>query len=412
MKKNSGITLIALIITIVVMIILVAVTVNIVINSGLLDTTKRAGDDYKTAMDTESHLGEEAQFTYDGYQFHSIEELNRYLKDGTLPEGAVLPDIDDVLDNGYCILYTEYDDDEFYEYNGRYYKITWDDNAQDYTNIEISSEAEINPIIANMSDEKLIEAILNCGNNLNDDYYYFFNKYYEVTYDEGTDSYTAAEEVTDENTIAVLETAVKQKRLMAEVLAHREDYGEEVGIGTDGSIVDMSLWAYNSFSIDDVTKTINLCNYEGSSNQLPAYIGNFSNGEIIGTVPQYIMPVNKTEFYTVTGMDYTFINYTGLTIAPEIPSTVTSMAYTFADCTALTTAPVIKDTVTYALGTFKNCSSLTGDLVINANPSSSYTWCLEGAATNNGCNLKLSGTSTMLNEILETKSTNSHISLK
>ncbi len=36
MKKNSGITLIALIITIIIMLILVAVTVSILINSGII----------------------------------------------------------------------------------------------------------------------------------------------------------------------------------------------------------------------------------------------------------------------------------------------------------------------------------------------------------------------------------------
>ena len=54
LKSNRGITLIALIITIIVMLILVAVTVNIVINSGLLNTTKRVAQDYKRGEDTDN----------------------------------------------------------------------------------------------------------------------------------------------------------------------------------------------------------------------------------------------------------------------------------------------------------------------------------------------------------------------
>lgn len=85
-KSKNGITLIALIITILIMLILVAVTVSVVINSGLLDTAKRAGDDYKTAWNTESNIGNNnLDITYDGHSFSSIEELNRYIKDGTLP---------------------------------------------------------------------------------------------------------------------------------------------------------------------------------------------------------------------------------------------------------------------------------------------------------------------------------------
>ena len=41
MKKNSGITLIALIITIIIMLILVAVTISIVINSGIIGKAQK-----------------------------------------------------------------------------------------------------------------------------------------------------------------------------------------------------------------------------------------------------------------------------------------------------------------------------------------------------------------------------------
>lgn len=48
-KNNKGITLIALIITIIVMLILVAVTIRLVINSDLLGTTQKTGEDYELA---------------------------------------------------------------------------------------------------------------------------------------------------------------------------------------------------------------------------------------------------------------------------------------------------------------------------------------------------------------------------
>ena len=42
MKKQNGITLIALIITIIVMLILVGVTINVALNGGLISTTQKA----------------------------------------------------------------------------------------------------------------------------------------------------------------------------------------------------------------------------------------------------------------------------------------------------------------------------------------------------------------------------------
>lgn len=56
MKEQKGITLIALIITIIVMLILVGVTVSVVIESGLLDTTRNSVDQYKTKANTEGSM--------------------------------------------------------------------------------------------------------------------------------------------------------------------------------------------------------------------------------------------------------------------------------------------------------------------------------------------------------------------
>jgi len=57
MRKEKGITLVALIITIIVMMILVAVSVAIVINSDLLGTAKNAGTAYRANMDAEQSMG-------------------------------------------------------------------------------------------------------------------------------------------------------------------------------------------------------------------------------------------------------------------------------------------------------------------------------------------------------------------
>ena len=71
MKRNNGITLIALIITIIVMLILVAVSVNILIKSNLIGTAEKATNKYKTASEEESKGG---VIEIDGKKYNSIED--------------------------------------------------------------------------------------------------------------------------------------------------------------------------------------------------------------------------------------------------------------------------------------------------------------------------------------------------
>ena len=83
LRNKSGITLIALIITIIVMLILVGVVVTVVIQSNLLGTAKTAGDKYKTAYEDESNMSE---VTINGEKYASIEDYLESIK--PLPEGA------------------------------------------------------------------------------------------------------------------------------------------------------------------------------------------------------------------------------------------------------------------------------------------------------------------------------------
>ncbi len=71
MRREKGITLIALIITIIVMLILVGVVVQVVIQSDLLGTAKTAGDKYKTAYEEESNM---SQIEINGKKYDSIED--------------------------------------------------------------------------------------------------------------------------------------------------------------------------------------------------------------------------------------------------------------------------------------------------------------------------------------------------
>ena len=71
MRKNKGITLVALIITIVVMLILVAVSVNVLIKSNLIGTAEKTVDKYKTAAEEE---GKGEAIEINGKKYASIED--------------------------------------------------------------------------------------------------------------------------------------------------------------------------------------------------------------------------------------------------------------------------------------------------------------------------------------------------
>lgn len=113
---------------------------------------------------------------------------------------------------------------------------------------------------------------------------------------------------------------------------------------------------------------------------------------------------------SVTNIGSTFFYCASLTTAPVIPDSVINMNTTFFGCTSLTTAPIIPNNVTQMYGTFQGCTNLTGTLEINANPTF-YTDCFKNCSTNSGTNLKLTGSSTVLNILILTKSDNSNISI-
>ena len=83
MRKEKGITLVALIITIVVMLILVAVSVNVLIKSDLMGIAEKTTDKYKTAAQEESKGG---AIEINGKKYNSIDDYtsstHNFVKNG------------------------------------------------------------------------------------------------------------------------------------------------------------------------------------------------------------------------------------------------------------------------------------------------------------------------------------------
>ena len=77
MRRENGITLVALIITIVVMLILVAVSVNVIVNSDLIGHTEKTGDAYNNAIAKEEEYNP---------TIGSWKTLDDYMKDAKIVE--------------------------------------------------------------------------------------------------------------------------------------------------------------------------------------------------------------------------------------------------------------------------------------------------------------------------------------
>ena len=81
--SNSGITLIALIVTIIVMLILVAVTIAMSVNGGLFDYAGKAVSDTQNAIEQEGDIAG-GKVTVDGVEYSSIDNyLNNIPASGT-----------------------------------------------------------------------------------------------------------------------------------------------------------------------------------------------------------------------------------------------------------------------------------------------------------------------------------------
>ena len=135
----------------------------------------------------------------------------------------------------------------------------------------------------------------------------------------------------------------------------------DIGIGTDGQLVNLDLWTYSTSS---------------TSATVSEYKGEITDGRIQGCMPAVIANKPVTDIHTaflnkstlvyapdlpstVTNMESTFFNCSKITKAPTIPEGVTNMQYTFYGCSGLTETPNVPEGVTSMVGTFYSCSNLT-----------------------------------------------------
>lgn len=273
------------------------------------------------------------------------------------------------------------------------------------------------------------------------------NRSYLVDQLANVDSYENINDVLDE-----LNGKKDEYMEQAKELGQSESNGN-IGIDENLKVVNMDYW---KTYYDDENQGIGLCESSGSEGSA-GYIGPIDyDNKISGNIPKYVYKVGlDTGFLPVTMLDRTFkslgitevppipntvvsmqgtfadcggltkapnipdsvINMnsafhscTSLTTAPRIPNSVTDLGWTFSGCVNLTTAPEISSTVRSMYYTFEACRNLTGTIVINIQTNSEVYGFFYEASTAEGTNLVVTGSSPYLDEIVDTKSPESHIS--
>ena len=232
----------------------------------------------------------------------------------------------------------------------------------------------------------------------------------------------------------------------------------DIGIAENGTAVNLDLWTYTLLG-NGVEYTLGTGSY---CMTCAAYsMDDIVDGKIQGLMPMYIKEEGSDEFYPVTEMAAAFYYNTALVeapkipptmrnietafygctnlkivpklpdniedmwwsfrycdsleVAPELPNNVKNLSYTFANCENLKTpSPVIPISVTDFGDTFRNCPKLSGTVEINAenfNSQYDYSGTFYDSVTEEGCELILTGSSSYLDEIYNSYSSNPNIKL-
>ena len=275
-RKEKGITLVALVVTIIVLLILAGISISMLAgNNGILTKTQQAKEKNEKASDRDliAMTVLEAQIGENGYQ-----ELNSNI-------------LQEAIDN---------------QFNGR--NIVTSDNGDGTFTVSC---------LDTLKDYKIT------SNGIDDG----------IDWNEAISNAVAPESQDEERNVGV------------------------IGIGTDGIPVDMDLWEYTVLS--DNTIGLNDENSLNDVNKNSGYVGSFENGNIIGTIPQYISIDNGKTYLPVTTIFATFCQESELTTMPKLPITVKDITNCFIRCSNLTNISSIPTSVEKSASTFKGCTSLT-----------------------------------------------------
>ena len=350
MKRNKGITLIALIITIIVLLILVAVSVQVLIKSNLIGAAEKTTSKYKTAAEEEANGG---TIEIGGKKYDSIED---YVPDGEVNWEKILE-----------------------EANANPEK--WRHPDQSSTNKDIGIGTDGKPVNLDLWNYIIIDT----------------NQVSLGTFSgcNGIPGYQSSNIIDGK-----IQGTVPQYIYIDE---KEEIYTVTNMYCTFYYCTNLIIAPKIPSSVINMDSAFYECSGLTTAPEIPSGVVNmdsaFHGCSSLSTAPE--IPVS------VINMGAAFWGCKNLIKAPNIPSNVTDIGYAFTSCSSLVAAPDIPASVKDMNYTFYGCNKLEGTMRIDANPTR-YENFFYFVATE-GAGLVVTGSSDMLNQIISTGSSTSKI---
>ena len=140
----------------------------------------------------------------------------------------------------------------------------------------------------------------------------------------------------------------------------------DIGIGTDGKPVNLDLWRYTlqedqTYRLSSNEYYDKWATYVGYKS---GYIGPITEtGEIIGTVPQYIINSETGMALPITSLNSTFNFRDDIIKAPLLPEGIRNTNNMFQNCTKLSTVELPNDFETIGENMFRDCRNLNNFVI-------------------------------------------------
>ena len=341
-RKQKGITLVALVITIVILLILAGVSINLVLGpNGLITKAQEAAlKTDKAALDEKIQMAiVAAQMENNEYKELTAENLGYALiKDGTK---AIVSENEDGTIH---ILFLD---------EKKEYRLNSDGNIEDL-NIDFDTkyvapasqdEERNNGVIGIGTDGKPVDMVL-WEYTLLDDGTYALNDPESVA-PTGTRTAGYIGNIVDGRIEGTIPQYIKDKT--------KDSFIEVTNL--ESLFYNMSLIEAPKIpnTVRNMSRTFQYCSQLIDVSEIPNGVTN-----MYGTFAQCSSLEESSQIpITVTNMEKTFLDCISLKEAPIIPNRVINMEGCFQHCTKLISTPEIPNSVTNMKNTFRICSSLT-----------------------------------------------------
>lgn len=463
-RKNQGITLIALVITVIVLLILAGVSIaTLTGDNGILTRAQEAKNKTEEAQDAEKiNLAvAEAQIGDNGYQELNCSNLQKAIDNGFEGRNVV---VSDNGDGTFTVSILDRLKDYIISNSGNTVEegIDW-------------NEAMANAVVPESQDEERNEKVIGLGTNgkaVDMDLW----KYIQLedgTYALRTKDINASGYVGGFTSNGEIEGKVPQyistdngktyKPVTSLEYCFKGQTDLKIAPKLPNIVTNMHETFLNCTKLEQITnipnsvtnmtsafigcsKLVSIPNFPTNLNTLHSSFKDCSNLSDVPTIPDSVTDMkgtfnNCTSLIEIpnlpnnlTTLDGTFYNCSALKKCPDIPSSVTNLNTTFWKCTSLVEAPnilygvetmdmtflgcenltkgpdVIPESVTILKQTFQECPKLSGEIEINANITDT-TYSIFYGATQGEAKLKLKGNCPILSEIVS-KANNPNITLK